>query len=85
MKRPWWKTGFVLLAWIAAFVIVAALGSGLSSGGGVPLWVWALFALGAFNLAYSNITDRLDAIQWQLDDLKERLPNPHEAAFDDLN
>jgi hypothetical protein len=71
-KRRWWKVPLTVLGWIAAAGVYYAFSD---EKGILPVWLYVVIAVLAFNYATATIMDKLDAILWRLEDVERRLPD----------
>lgn len=74
--RTWWRSTLSFLGAGVIFGILGLLCFWLYSVSGNSPWVWLIFAGFIVNYAIGELGDRLDAILWTRQDIRERLPEP---------
>lgn len=77
-KQPWWLTGLKMAGWLLLVCLLGLAGLWLHGfyNGNIPAWIWVLLGMTMLNYAANTLGDRLDAILWTLEDIRERLPEP---------
>jgi hypothetical protein len=80
-KTTWRQSVGKFFGWLVVVAIFGGAGLWLYTASGGSPWVWLIFAGLAINYGFSELGDRLDAILWTLQDIRERLPEPQ--SYDD--